>query len=275
MMMSEMICKYNKDGFLINENTFSNEEIEFLSYETEKLATLNSPGLVKEEHLTGVRSIIGANKLSNVMDCLSKDPRLLYTAQKLLRNDELYIHQYKINMKRAFTGDVWDWHSDFFYWNIEDGMPEPKALTAAIFLDDVNDFNSPLLIVPGTQEDKLTTEHHVRPYGDMDCGENWEITFSTKLKHEISRSYLTSIINKNGLTAVKGKRGTVVFFHCNVIHYSNFNASPWDRRIIFITYNLTSNALKLVTSPRPEFLASRNFTPIQAGEISSFLKYSK
>lgn len=275
MITLEMLNQYKKDGFLIVENYFSYDEVDFLADEAERMVTLDSPGLVKEEQLNATRSLNGANQLSNIMDKLSKTPRLVNASQKLLGEDDLYIHQCKINMKRAFTGDVWDWHSDFFYWNIEDGMPEPKALTVAILLDDVNEFNSPLLLVPGTQEDTLTPEHHIRPYGDMDGGENWHITFSTKLKHELSKPYLTSVIKKNGLTAAKGIKGTVVFFHCNVIHYSNFNASPWDRRIIYISYNLTSNALKPVISPRPEFLASRNFTPIKAEKIDYFLTSSR
>lgn len=271
-MISEInLNNYKKNGFTLVEKMFSIDEISFLANEAERLVTFNSPGLVQEGDKKETRSLNGANYLSNMMDEFSKDHRLVSAAQQLLEEKDIYIHQYKINMKRAFTGETWDWHSDFFYWNIEDGMPEPYALTVAILLDDVNDFNSPLLMVPGTQNDILSSEHHVKPYGDLDGGENWHITFSTKLKHELSREHLSKVINKNGIIAAKGLKGTAIFFHCNVLHYSNFNSSPWDRRIIYISYNPISNALKHVASPRPEFLASRNFTPIVSTERSSFI----
>ena len=27
--------------------------------------------------------------------------------------EKVYMHQYKINAKSAFTGDVWQWHQDY------------------------------------------------------------------------------------------------------------------------------------------------------------------
>ena len=30
--------------------------------------------------------------------------------------EQVYMHQYKINAKAAFTGDVWQWHQDYGTW---------------------------------------------------------------------------------------------------------------------------------------------------------------
>ena len=35
---------------------------------------------------------------------------------------KLYMHQYKINAKAAFDGEVWQWHQDFGTWHRDDGM---------------------------------------------------------------------------------------------------------------------------------------------------------
>ena len=51
------------------------------------------------------------------------------------------MHQYKINAKGAFDGDVWQWHQDFGVWHRDDGMPEPRAMNIAVFLDDVSGAN--------------------------------------------------------------------------------------------------------------------------------------
>jgi hypothetical protein len=47
---------------------------------------------------------------------LASDPRLVdplssYSARPV------YIHQFKINAKAAFTGEVWQWHQDFPTWH--------------------------------------------------------------------------------------------------------------------------------------------------------------
>ena len=51
--------------------------------------------------------------------------------------EQLYMHQYKINAKSAFTGDVWQWHQDYGTWKRDDGMPQPRAMNIAVFLDEV------------------------------------------------------------------------------------------------------------------------------------------
>ena len=62
--------------------------------------------------------------------------------------EKVYMHQYKINAKSAFTGEVWQWHQDYGTWARDDGMPEPKAMNIAVFLDEVMPINGPLMLVP-------------------------------------------------------------------------------------------------------------------------------
>ena len=41
--------------------------------------------------------------------------------------ESLYMHQFKINGKMAFDGDVWQWHQDYGTWVNDDLMPEPRG----------------------------------------------------------------------------------------------------------------------------------------------------
>ena len=66
--------------------------------------------------------------------------------------EALYMHQFKINGKAAFDGDVWQWHQDYGTWRADDLMPEPRAMNVAIFLDEVNEFNGPLMFIPGSHK---------------------------------------------------------------------------------------------------------------------------
>ena len=62
------------------------------------------------------------------------------------------MHQFKINGKMAFDGDVWQWHQDYGTWKNDDQMPEARAMNVAIFLDEVNEFNGPLMFIPGSHK---------------------------------------------------------------------------------------------------------------------------
>src|SRR3546814_15732801 len=55
-----------------------------------------------------------------------------------------------INGKNAFDGDVWQWHQDYGTWLNDDLMPSPRAMNVAIFLDEVNEYNGPLMFIPGS-----------------------------------------------------------------------------------------------------------------------------
>ena len=58
------------------------------------------------------------------------------------------MHQFKINAKAAFDGEVWQWHQDYGTWARDDGMPEPRAMNISVFLDEVMPINGPLMLVP-------------------------------------------------------------------------------------------------------------------------------
>ena len=81
------------------------------------------------------------------------------------------MHQFKINGKMAFEGDVWQWHQDYGTWLNDDLMPTERAMNVAIFLDDVNEFNGPLMFIPGSHrkgviDAKHDLTHHQLPAVD-------------------------------------------------------------------------------------------------------------
>src|SRR5256712_13177472 len=75
--------------------------------------------------------------------------------------------QFKINGKMGFGGGVWEGPQDYGTWKRDDDMPEPRAMNVAIFLDEVNEFNGPLMFIPGShtlgvadaQHDVATTSY--------------------------------------------------------------------------------------------------------------------
>ena len=73
--------------------------------------------------------------------------------------------------------------------------------------------------------------------------------------------------------APKGGPGSAIFFHGTLVHGSPPNMSPWDRQIIYVTYNAVSNAIRRFK--RPAYIAHRDFTPIDAWEDDAVLRAAR
>ena len=164
--------------------------------------------------------------------------------------EKLYMHQFKINAKAAFTGDVWQWHQDYGTWKRDDGMPEPRAMNIAIFLDEVMPINGPLMLVPKSQH-----------AGDLKASHDLETT-SYPL-WTLDEATVTRLVKEGGIVAPTGKAGGMLMFHGNLVHGSAGNITPYPRKIVYLTLNAVSNYIR--TPTRPEYIAHRDFTPIETG----------
>jgi ectoine hydroxylase len=198
---------------------------------------------------------------------------------------EVYIHQTKINTKRAMAGDWWEWHQDFAYWHQDDGMPSPEVLTAMVYLNDVNEFNGPMLVIPGSHKAGMINDKQDQQRSDENSSDwfnkyqnstTYMSALTTNLKYKLNQSTLINWVEKKGIYSAIGPAGSVLFFHGNVFHASSNNLSPWDRNAFLITYNSINNTLRESENRRPEFIANRNFTPVKPiendylGETKSF-----
>ena len=255
MLQDGQLHRYDEDGFLLLPDCFSGEEVEIITREWDLLRTRDLPGQVKERDQQTIRSLYGAHTCSDVMDRVARHPRLVGPVRQIL-GDDLYVHQFKINSKAAFAGDLWPWHQDYIYWQAEDGMRQARVVTAALFLDDVNEFNGPLLFVPQSHRAGV-----IRPPARQG-GAGWQSHVSADLTYTVSHDVLERLVETHGIVSPKGRRGSVLLFHGNVVHGSASNMSPFPRKMLLVTFNAVSNALPPADSPRPAFLASRDFTPI-------------
>ena len=105
-------------------------------------------GIVYENDGTSVRSLFGIHEISSVIKELITD-ELIEIAMGILGSD-VYIHQSHINYKQAFVGGGYCWHSDYTYWNWEDGMLDPRCVTMVIPLDYMTNASGPLYVHSGS-----------------------------------------------------------------------------------------------------------------------------
>ncbi|MBW4594264.1 MAG: phytanoyl-CoA dioxygenase family protein [Brasilonema angustatum HA4187-MV1] len=268
-LTQNQIQQYEEEGMLFLPNYFSKTEVSTLQEELSRLPE-KTPGQIMEKDNQTVRAVHGVHIHSKVFQNLIQHPLLLEPIQQLLGNS-VYLYQFKINMKAAFTGDVWPWHQDYAFWYEEDGMPEPRPVNVGIFLDEVNQFNGPLYLISGSHKEGLIQfDTHRSAVEGKDI--SWEANVSANLKYCLDNATITRLVERGGIIAPVGCAGSVLFFHSNLAHSSVPNISPYPRRLLLITYNSIENIPRPYGKPRPEFLVSQDYTLLQPLENDVLLQ---
>src|SRR5919106_2499930 len=209
----EQLERFEREGYLFFPSLFSAEEIAVLQAEVPRLYAQHRPENVREKGSDAVRTNFAAHLYSYPFAKLARHPRMVKPVMQIY-GDELYMHQFKINGKMAFDGDVWQWHQDYGTWQRDDQMPEPRAMNVAIFLDEVNEFNGPLMFIPGS--------HRV---GVLDAGH--DTTTTSYPLWTIDHRTIAALVDRGGLVAPKGPAGSTILFHSCLVHASTSNPSPW------------------------------------------------
>ena len=245
-LTDQQVETYRTEGYLFLPNIFSAAEVEALNREVPGIFAMDRKEIIREKDGKTARTAFAAQHFNEPFQRLSRHPRLVEPVQQLLDGD-VYIHQFKINAKAAFDGDVWQWHQDYGTWARDDLMPEPRALNIALFLEDVTEFNGALMFIPRSHK-----------AGVIEAGHDLQTT-SYPL-WTIDDETIARLVDEGGLIAPKGKAGSVIMFHSNLVHGSPSNMSPFDRTIVYLSLCHVDNHIRRFQ--RPEWIAHRDFTPI-------------
>ncbi len=240
-LTQEQIQQYEDQGYLLVPEVFTLEEVQALRDESARLLGEDREQLLREDQSAAPRHLLGCHLFSDILRALSRDCRLVEPAMQLV-GESLYVHQFKVNPKTAFTGEPFLWHQDFPVWHRDDGMPEPRAINLALFLDEATSINGPLMVVPGSHKTELPLANEQNAY---------------VLETEVVEPVLLA----NGIVTAEGPVGSLLFFHGNLVHGSGGNISPYPRRIVYASYCAVSNHIQNPT--RPEWIAQRDFEPIE------------
>lgn len=248
--------QYDEQGFLFFEGFFSEEEMNHFLEDLEDYGRDESlkerDQVIIEPYTDEIRSIFAIHKLSERFDRLTRDPRLLDMARQILGSD-VYIHQSRINDKPGFTGTGFNWHSDFETWHSEDGMPRMRCFSLSILLSENNQYNGPLMLIPGSHRWFVPTRGKTPQ-------ENWKESLKMQTLGVPTPDKLKQMTDQGSLVAPMGPAGSVILFECNTLHASANNLSPWPRRNLFFVYNSIENQMAAPfcgNRPRPEFVATR------------------
>ena len=239
--------EYDREGYLFMPQCFSREEAGLLHDEAKAIFAEQREEVWREK--TGVaRTAFAAHTYNEAYRRLGRHPRLIGPIEALL-GGKVYMHQFKINAKAAFDGEVWQWHQDYGTWKADDDMPEPRAMNIALFLDDVTAANGPLLFLPRSHK-----------LGALEAGH--DLATTSYPLWTLDRATVTKLAQEGGCVAPTGPAGSVLMFHSCLVHASPPNISPFDRTIVYLSLCETSNHIRRFK--RKEWIAHRDFTPIEA-----------
>ncbi len=243
----DQLDQFDRDGFLILPELFTEEEVGILCAELDTLFAEDCPQNFREIKSGEVRTSMGLHLRNAVYARMVRHPRLLEPAMQILGDDQLYIQQVKVNAKVAYSGEVWQWHYDFATHHNEDGVPEPLALNLHVLLDDVSEFNGPLWFSPGSHKDgPVPAEIDTR-------------TTSYPLWC-VGNDTVAALAAERGIVSAKGKAGTALIFGDCLLHGSPPNMSPWNRRIYSLIVNPITNAY--TKESRADHQHHRDLSPV-------------
>ena len=217
-LTNAQLAEFERGGWLFLENLFSAEEVAVLMSDVPRIFALRRDEVVREKDGQTPRTAFAAQYYSEPFQRLSRHPRLVEPVRQIL-DGEVYIHQFKVNAKAAFDGDVWQWHQDYGTWSRDDGMPEARALNIALFLEDVTACNGPLMLIPDSHRDGVLGAGH-------------ELATTSYPLWTLNQETVTRLANEKGMVAPLGKAGSVLMFHGYLVHGSPGNMSPYSRTIV-------------------------------------------
>jgi len=260
VLTQEQLHQYQEDGYLFLPDFLNTGDLSDIYEDLERLTRDGGESTVFESSSEAVRALHGSQLVSAACDRLCRSASLLAAARAVVGSD-VYLYQFKINMKAPFVGEVWPWHQDYIFWRNEDGMPAPDVVSIVVFLDEVTEFNGPMYLIPRSHAKGLI-EPIAPSVAERSTEGGWIDDVSADLKYQIPHSVVRTLAEDGGIAAPKGPPGSVFFFHSNLVHGSAPNISPFPRRIAILTYNSTANVPSQSTQVRPAFLVNPISTPL-------------
>ena len=142
---------------------------------------------------------------------------------------DLKFHHSKLNFKWAEGGEAVEWHQDIQYWPHTNYSP----LTIGLYMEDVNDEQGPLGVVPGSHD------------GDLYDLYGAEGEWTGSLTEEDAAS-----AGSDRAVYLTGPAGSVTIHNCRTVHGSRQNTSDLGRPLLLNVYS-SADAFTYTPNPLP------------------------
>jgi ectoine hydroxylase-related dioxygenase (phytanoyl-CoA dioxygenase family) len=213
---------FDRDGFVLVEELFTAQEVAVLiaHLDTVERVTRNT-GNMPDAAGRSSKIALWTDLANDVFGAVSASPRMVTCARLLLREDVYHWHS-KVMLKEPRVGGAWEWHQDYGYW-YHDGCLYPRLISGMLALDAATRDNGCLKVLVGSH--RLERIEHGRRGNQS--GADPERVAAIEERHTVHY--------------VEAAPGSVLFFHCNLLHASEPNLSDRPRRAYICCYNALSN----------------------------------
>ena len=213
---------YERDGFIIVRNLFSEEEINLLGQTARADNAMDkSSSSMDDGEGNAVRLALWNHPGDGIYGMIARCRKLVDRVEDLL-DDEAYHYHSKMVLKDAKVGGAWAWHQDYGYW-YQNGVLSPNLCSVMIAVDKATEENGCMQVLKGSH--KLGRINHVLS-GDQ-AGADMERVEEAKKRLELIHATMDP--------------GDAMFFHSNTLHASAANNSDHPRWAMICCYNAASN----------------------------------
>lgn len=223
MLTREQISFYREQGYVVVPDVLTPSEIDELRAEVDRIVSTaygveqsNALLDLEDSHRPDrprVRRIKEPHRASPVFAQLMRHPRLASLYTDLLGPD-VRLKTTKLNMKSGEFGAPVEWHQDWaFYPHTNDDL-----LAVGLMLDDVDEENGPLMLVPGSHRGPIYDHHS----NGVFCG---------------AMDIAASGIDLRKAVKATGKAGSASVHHVRLVHGSDLNRTSRPRRLLFYEAN--------------------------------------
>ena len=257
----EQVTEYREKGWTVVPEVFADAECQVL--ESAAFQVLERPGPEVSREDDGSPHVCwGMHLFDDRLGTLTRHPAIVEAARQLLEHD-VFVHQSRINIKQT-RGSIVDWHQDFATYHRVDGVPEPRGIMIAVFLDDITVANAPVLAIPGSHREGIVSKARI----DETLPDH-ETT--SKFRYDILPETMADLIERHGVEAITATRGSLLFMDGTVVHGSSVNITPLRRLVLYINVTRTDNRGE--SFERPEHYAARDFSPLRAAAPDCLLRW--
>lgn len=243
-LTSAQITEYNRNGYLILKEFFSEREIQRMYQVALEDDAMRKNALdLNDQSGKKTKLSLWFSPGNDVFGYMTRSRRMIEAIKPLLDSDAPVCHFHsKLMQKEPRVGGAWEWHQDYGYWYKNQFMFPDQLISVMVALTEANKENGCLQVIKGSH--KLGRVNH--GFAGEQVGADMVM--------------VENALKTMPLVYCELNPGDALIFHSNLLHRSEANLSDRPRWSIIscycsqsnIAYNETSTAWKVPVDIVPD-----------------------
>jgi len=222
MLNDEQVAAYHRDGSILVKAMFNEKEMDLLGRAAREDQELDHRSQSRADGEGGaVRLSLWNHPGNGIYGMFARCARIVDSMEKILEG-EVYHYHSKMILKDPEVGGAWAWHQDYGYW-YQNSVLFPLLSSVMIAVDPATQKNGCLQVLKGSH---LMGRVNHQISGEQAGADLERVAEAAKVLETVH---------------VEMDAGDAIFFHCNLLHRSDRNASPNPRWSLICCYNAARN----------------------------------